>query len=140
MSQLINKLVKQQLGQSMVEYTIVLVFGVMVITTGPGGDVAQQLLDVMKSNYEGYTYGISMSEAPDYDDVVTYNNELVAAGYEQDEIDRLAVTTTDVFTGLSPYNKDPLRQINAGLATLNNCMNAIPSSANQLMSGPMNCP
>ena len=44
---------RQQFGQSMTEYIIVLAFGVMVITTGPGGDVMLRLLDVMKSNYEG---------------------------------------------------------------------------------------
>ncbi len=38
---------KFQCGQSMVEYTVVLVFGVMVLTTGPGGDVIQDLLTVL---------------------------------------------------------------------------------------------
>ena len=137
---------KQQLGQSMTEYMVVLAFGVMVITTGPGGDMSLQLLNVMKNNYEGYSYGMSLSEAPDYDDEPTYEAALIAAGYAQEDIDRLAVNSVDVFSDLSPYNRDPLRQLNAAQTTLQNCMNAVPqiiSSAGNLITGSapsINCP
>jgi hypothetical protein len=134
------RLNRRQLGQSMTEYAVVLVFGVMVITTGPGGDMSLQLLQVMKDNYEGYSYGLSLSEAPDYDDVATYDAALVTAGYTQEERDKLAVESSDVFTDLSPYNRDPLRQINAGVNTIRRCANAFPTSVNQLINGPINCP
>jgi hypothetical protein len=66
---------RSQAGQAMVEYTIVLVFGVMVLTTGPGGDVIKALLDAYKKNYNGYTYGLSVSEIPDHDSLYDYLND-----------------------------------------------------------------
>jgi len=61
-----------QRGQSMVEYTVVLVFGVMVLTTGPGGDVILELLNVLKDKYQGYSYAISLSTPPDHDSLGAY--------------------------------------------------------------------
>jgi hypothetical protein len=57
----------KQSGQSMVEYTVVLVFGVLVFTTGPGANVLTDLYNVMQSNYRGYSYALSVSEYPDHD-------------------------------------------------------------------------
>ena len=128
---------RQQFGQSMTEYIIVLAFGVMVITTGPGGDVMLRLLDVMKSNYEGYSYSLSLSEAPDYDDEATYVAALTAAGYESDDIDRLTASSVDVFSDLSPYNKDPMAQITSGVTSLQNCVRAVPT---MITGGSSNCP
>lgn len=62
----------RQAGQSMVEYTVVLVFGVMVLTTGPGGDVILQLTDVIKNKYQGYSYSVSLSYPPNYDSLGEY--------------------------------------------------------------------
>ena len=50
----------------MVEYTVILAFGLLVLL-GPGGDVLRDLADVMKNNYRGYTYAMSMSPLPDFD-------------------------------------------------------------------------
>ena len=61
-----------QCGQSMVEYTVVLVFGVMVLTTGPGGDVILELLNVLKDKYRGYSYAMSLSTPPDHDSLGDY--------------------------------------------------------------------
>jgi hypothetical protein len=57
----------QQTGQGMVEYVIVLVFGVMILTVGPGGDVLLDLLAVMHNNHQGYSYTASLSTLPDQD-------------------------------------------------------------------------
>ena len=51
-----NKNCIYQTGQAMVEYVVVLVFGVMVLTIGPGGDVILDLLGVMNDNHQGYSY------------------------------------------------------------------------------------
>lgn len=64
----------RQSGQSMVEYTIVLVFGVMVLTSGPAGDVILDLLATLNNKYEGYSFAISMSDLPQYDTVNDYLN------------------------------------------------------------------
>ena len=63
---------------------------------------------------KGYSYSLSLSEAPDYDDEATYVAALTAAGYESDDIDRLTASSVDVFSDLSPYNKDPMAQITSG--------------------------
>lgn len=52
-------------GQAMVEYTVILAFGLMMLL-GPGGDVLRDLADVMKNNYRGYTYALSMSPLPEF--------------------------------------------------------------------------
>ena len=62
----------QQSGQSMVEYTIVLVFGVMVLTSGPAGDVILDLLATLNNKYQGYSYAVSMSDLPQYDTLNDY--------------------------------------------------------------------
>ncbi len=56
----------------MVEYVVVLVFGVMVLTVGPGGDVLLDLLGVMNDKYQGYSYASSLSDLPQYDSLGDY--------------------------------------------------------------------
>ncbi len=67
-----NRYTLRQLGQGMVEFTIVLVFGVMVMTIGPGGDVLLDLLGVMNDKYQGYSYATSLSTLPDHDNLAAY--------------------------------------------------------------------
>jgi hypothetical protein len=67
-----NKFYFRQQGQGMVEFTIVLVFGVMVMTIGPGGDVLLDLLGIMNDKYQGYSYAASLSEMPSYDTIADY--------------------------------------------------------------------
>jgi hypothetical protein len=124
----------KQTGQSMVEYTVVLVFGVMVLTTGPGGDVMQDLLAVLKKNYEGYSYAISLSEPPDYDSATEYAAVLDSYGLEDDEIDRLAVKTDDLLAGIDDYNKDPTTQLKK-LEEIKNTMTQVPSSVGDVLDG-----
>ena len=54
-----------QRGQGMVEYTIILVFGVLMLM-GPGGDVLADLLAVFKNKYRGYSYSMSLTPLPDF--------------------------------------------------------------------------
>ena len=56
----------------MVEYIIVLVFGVMLLTVGPGGDVLLDFLGVLNDNYQGYSYSASLSTLPDHDNFALY--------------------------------------------------------------------
>ena len=62
----------RQGGQAMVEYVVVLMFGVMVLTIGPGGDVLLDLLGVMHDNHQGYSYASSLSDLPQYDNLGEY--------------------------------------------------------------------
>ena len=62
----------RQCGQGMVEFIVVLVFGVMVMTIGPGGDVLLDLLGIMNDKYQGYSYATSLSTLPDHDNLAAY--------------------------------------------------------------------
>jgi hypothetical protein len=67
-----NKNIIHQKGQAMVEYMVVVVFGVMVLTIGPGGDVLLDLLAAMNDNHQGYSYAASLSTLPDHDNLAEY--------------------------------------------------------------------
>ncbi|MGB1885322.1 MAG: hypothetical protein ACPHUF_15580 [Gammaproteobacteria bacterium] len=56
---------RAQRGQGMVEYTIILVFGVLMLM-GPGGDVLSDLIAVFKNKYRGYSYSMSLTPMPDF--------------------------------------------------------------------------
>lgn len=80
-----NKNIIHQSGQAMVEYMVVVVFGVMVLTIGPGGDVLLDLLAAMNDNYQGYSYAASLSTLPDYDNLAEYTlatGNLTPAAFE----------------------------------------------------------
>ncbi len=64
--------ISKQSGQGMVEYVVVLMFGVMLLTTGPGGDVLLDLLAVMHDNHQGYSYASSLSTLPQFDNLGEY--------------------------------------------------------------------
>ena len=69
----------RQKGQSMVEYTVVTVFGILVLTTGPGGDIVVDLTNAVRSNYDAYSYAVSLSDYPDKENYISlismYNNQ-----------------------------------------------------------------
>ncbi|MEQ8230588.1 MAG: hypothetical protein RLW61_14810 [Gammaproteobacteria bacterium] len=50
----------------MVEYTVVLAFGVLLLM-GPGGDVLKDLAMVLQNKYRGYSYAMSLSPLPEFD-------------------------------------------------------------------------
>lgn len=54
----------------MVEYTVVSVFGILVLTTGPGGDVVVELTNAVRDNYDGYSYAVSLSDFPDKENYI----------------------------------------------------------------------
>ena len=90
-----NKKCIYQTGQAMVEYVVVLVFGVMVLTIGPGGDVILDLLGVMNDNHQGYSYATSLSTLPDYDNLADY----VLDGYGED-IDTVENKLKELYTNV----------------------------------------
>jgi hypothetical protein len=125
---------RRQLGQSMVEYTVVLVFGVLALTTGPSGDVIQELLGAIKENYRGYSFAMSMSEPPDYDSAAQYAVTLQAQGLDQDEIDRLATDTPDVLKALQFFNRDPMAQLE-DVRNLADPTSVLPDSVGDVLEG-----
>ena len=77
----LRQLLHKQIGQAMIEYTVVVTFGVLVLTTGPGGDlIANNLIPAVRNNYEGYSYAVSLSDYPDGSDCSVIEPMLVAQG------------------------------------------------------------
>ena len=56
---------RQQLGQSMVEYTIVISLGILTMSSAPMRDAVASLMDTIRQNYQGYSFAISLSDYPD---------------------------------------------------------------------------
>lgn len=99
----------RQRGQAMVEYTVILAFGIMMLL-GPGGDVLRDLADVMKNNYRGYTYALSMSPLPEFDTGPELREYIDGLGLDPaldaETIDRLTVDPVQdgVTAALSPLS------------------------------------
>lgn len=104
----------RQSGQSMVEYTIVLVFGVMVLTSGPAGDVILDLLAMLNNKYQGYSYAISMSDLPQHDTL----NDYLATTYD--------ITPDKIATGVSNF---------LDLPTLDSLPSDLPPSMSDILGG-----
>ena len=68
-----------QRGQGMVEYTVVLAFCVMVLLSAQaydvddfGNNIFVHIRNVIQDNYQGYSYGISLSDPPIHDNLGEY--------------------------------------------------------------------
>ena len=82
----------------MVEFIVVLVFGVMVLTIGPGGDVLLDLLGVMNDKFQGYSYAASLSDLPAHDSLGAY---LI----DEDVID--PIDPNDIISEINKYTTFP---------------------------------
>ena len=60
------------MGQSMVEYTVVIMFGILTMSSAPMRVAVDSLMETIRQNYAGYSFAISLSDYPDYADVNTY--------------------------------------------------------------------
>jgi len=86
----------RQRGQAMVEYTVVLFFGLILMFKAfslPGvspsvhdtggfrpDSVPGLMLGVLKDNFQGYSYAMSLSDIPDYDTLYDYLMDPNVAG------------------------------------------------------------
>ena len=92
-----------QRGQAMKEYTVILAFGLMVLL-GPGIDVLKEMANVLRRNYEGYSYAISLSPLPDYGTGVDMRTAMISEEIDQATIDQL---------GVDPLEDEMLEQLAA---------------------------
>ena len=105
------KVINRQSGQSMVEYIIVLAFGVMVLL-GPGAGGVVAVLDQLKLNYRGYSFSMSISAAPDFDDSEDYYDALVNQyGVDEERAEELSVSTLDLASDITGYDLSPIDQL-----------------------------
>ena len=93
-----------QLGQAMVEYTIVVVVGILLITTGPMRDIVGQLAEAINNNYKGYSYAMSLSDLPMADDQTKYTKLLNSMGVDQELQDILIDDPAAYHTAIKKYN------------------------------------
>ena len=104
-----------QRGQSMVEYTVILAFGVMVLISGE--DIFVEIRDVLRDNYKGYSYSISLSEQPTFDNLAEY---LI----DEDVID--PIDPNKLMDTIKGYTKFP---------TLESFPTDMPGSAGDILDG-----
>ena len=83
----------------MIEYTIVLAFGVLTLTTGPMQDVIATLTQRIQDHYTGYSYAVSLSDIPDAD-FINLNALYTDQGLPQETIDYLDDTPDAVVSAI----------------------------------------
>ncbi len=93
-----------QLGQAMVEYTIVVVVGILLITTGPMRDIVSQLAEAINNNYKGYSYAMSLSDLPMADDQTKYTKLLNSMSVDQELQDILIDDPAAYHAAIKKYN------------------------------------
>lgn len=79
-----------QRGQAMTEYVIVTFFG-LIFFFGPGLDILEELANVIRRNYEAYSYAVSVSPLPDYPTGGEMETALQDAGIDAATIAQLSV-------------------------------------------------
>lgn len=110
----------RQKGQAMIEYTVVSVFGILVLTTGPGRDVILDLTNAVRDNYDGYSYAVSLSDYPDkenYIDLISmYNDQGMADDdYGSEYREYLTDNPNDMIRELAGYALTSIPGVTEGL-------------------------
>lgn len=115
-----------QHGQAMVEYTVILAFGIMLLL-GPGGDVLLDLADVMRNNYRGYTYALSMSPLPDFDTGPELREYIEDLGLDPalDEQTLARLTVDPVQDGVTAA-LSPLSDLTSRFSSVDDLLGALP--------------
>lgn len=115
----------RQGGQSMVEYTVVLAW-VMLVSVGAISLWEEDLRAVVQNNYGGYSYAMSLSTLPDFGsgpDLEAYIQDLnLDPPMDDQTLERLTVDPIDA----------PLSTALEGLATAHSAFNDIRDLLNNL--------
>ncbi len=109
-----------QKGQAMIEYTIVAVFGILVLTTGPGSGVIGDLEDAVRNNYDGFSYAVSLSDYPDKEDLDALKDMYDEQGMPSDQRDYLADDPVDLVSELTGFDLNNIPDVGQGLDLVNN--------------------
>lgn len=102
----------------MVEYTVVTVFGILVLTTGPGGNVIVDLTNAVRDNFKGYTYAVSLSDMPDKEDPASLSALYTSQGMPAGQIDYLVDLPEDLVNEMLNYNVGSFPSVQEGLDLL----------------------
>ena len=105
----------RQKGQAMIEYTVVTVFGILVLTTGPGRGVIEDLEEAVRNNYDGFSYGVSLSDYPDkenyFDLISMYNDQ----GMQSDQREYLTDNPNDLIQALGSFALNSIPGVSEGV-------------------------
>lgn len=110
----------------MVEYCVVVSFGVLTLTTGPMKDLIFQLTGTIQNNFQGFSYAISLSDTPDHTNAGDLQTMLEDQGVPSDRAAYLAQNPFD----LSEYfDKIPtsLPDLSAGMDDILDAVGLSPS-------------
>lgn len=99
----------------MIEYCVVVTFGVLTLTTGPMRDVIFDLMDTIRNNFQGYSYAISLSDYPDHTNSTELELLLISRGVPDDQAKHLAQNPFDLMQHLDDYVSASLPDFQEGL-------------------------
>ncbi len=89
----------------MIEYTVIIVFGILTITTGPMKEVISDVMDSIRGNYQGYSFNLSLSDLPDASSSSKVRTLYKEQGLSNDEIDYLVDSPASGGTLINKYNQ-----------------------------------
>jgi len=105
----------RQKGQAMIEYTVVSVFGILVLTTGPGRDVILDLTNAVRDNYDGYSYAVSLSDYPDKENYIELISMYNDQGMPSERREYLTDNPNDMIRELAGYALTSIPGVTQGL-------------------------
>ena len=105
----------RQKGQAMIEYTVVSVFGILVLTTGPGRGVIEELENAVRNNYDGFSYAVSLSDYPDKENYIELISMYNDQGMPSERREYLTDNPNDLIRGLGSFALNSIPGVTEGL-------------------------
>jgi len=104
-----------QKGQAMIEYTVVTVFGILVLTTGPGRGVIEDLENAVRNNYDGFSYAVSLSDYPDKEDYIKLVEMYNDQGMPSDQREYLTDNPNELIQALGSFALNSIPGVSVGV-------------------------
>lgn len=119
---------RSQLGQSMIEYCVVVAFGVLTLSTGPMRELLfEDLPNTIRDNFQGYSYAISLSDTPDHDNSADLEEMLILQGVPEDQAAYLAQNPFDLMQYLDDYTSMGIPDMADAIDEITDAMGLSPS-------------
>lgn len=99
----------------MIEYCVVVTFGVLTLTTGPMRDVIFDVADAIRDNFQGYSYAISLSDYPDAANSSDLEAFLISRGVPDEQAQHLSENPFDLMQYLDDYVSGTMPDFQQGL-------------------------
>jgi hypothetical protein len=111
----------------MIEYCVVVSFGVLTLTTGPMRDLIFQLGTTIRNNFQGYSYAVSLSDTPDHTNSADLEALLIAQGVPDDQAAYLAQNPFDLMQYIDDYASLGIPDFQDGLDEIDDALGLSPS-------------